>query len=145
MAEALRAYAGWLPEEWEEKWSRSKSFSAPKEPPEELDTGPGGRQPWPVELDELERAVLAVRGDPEARKLFEEGFKVLNGNVDHSQTEFRLALFLKEHGFSKEACWAVVRLCPHTKSIADRRGRRYFEIHVWGRLEADREDGTGPS
>ena len=138
MMEALGRYASWLPGAWKERWEKSFPSTDPARSP----TGGPVTQPqsdpsvWNVDVDELQRAVTFVQSDKDARRFFTDGFRDIRGAVDHSQTEWRLAARLKDRGFSKAVIWAVIRMCQHTKSPYDRRGRRYFEIHVWGRLEA---------
>jgi hypothetical protein len=140
MMEALGRYAQWLPGAWKERWEKSLTATDPAR----SSTGGPGRQPqpqtessaWSVDVDELQRAVTFVQTDRDTRRFFAEGFRDIRGAVDHSQTEWRLAARLKDQGFSKAVVWSIIRMCQHTKSPYDRRGRHYFEIHVWGRLEA---------
>ena len=142
MLEALSRYAQWLPGAWKERWEKSLTATDPAHSPS------GGAvwhpQPqsepaaWNVDVDDLQRAVTFVQTDKETRRFFTEGFRDIRGAVDHSQTEWRLAVRLKDQGFNRAVVWAIIRMCQHTKSPYDRRGRRYFEIHVWGRLEVRR-------
>ena len=138
MMEALRRYAQWLPGAWRERWEKSLTATDPAhtttagtvrqlQPPSESTA-------WNADLDELQRAVTFAQTDKETRRFFTDGFRDMRGAVDHSQTEWRLAARLKDQGFGRDVVWAIIRMCQHTKSPYDRRGRRYFEIHVWGRL-----------
>ena len=139
MMDALGRYAQWLPGAWKERWEKSLTATDPAR------SSTGGTvqrsQPqsdlsaWDVDVDELQRAVTFVQTDKDTRRFFTDGFRDIRGAVDHSQTEWRLAARLKDQGFDKAVVWAIIRLCQHTKSPYDRRGRRYFEVHVWGRLE----------
>ena len=142
MPRALAMFAPWLAGEWTRQWERSSA--AP--------SGEGGRISRRKEVDsaltelpmdpaESKRAIAFIRSDREAGRFFSEGYRNRDGSVDHSQTEFRLVALLRARGFSKSASWSVVRECPHAKSPFDPRGRRYFECHVWGRLERGRVDG----
>ena len=139
MMEALARYAPWLPGAWKERWEKSltatdpiRSSSGDPARRSQPQTEPAA---WNVDVDELQRAVTFVQADKDTRRFFTEGFQDLRGAVDHSQTEWRLAARLKDQGFDKAVVWAIIRMWQHTKSPYDRRGRRYFEIHVWGRLE----------
>ena len=138
MMEALSRYARWLPGAWKERWEKSLTATDPARSPS---MGANRQSPpqsepiaWNVDVDELQRAVTFVQTDQETRRFFTEGFRDISGAVDHSQTEWRLAARLKDQGFDRAVVWAIIRMCQHTKSPYDRRGRRYFEIHVWGRL-----------
>lgn len=138
MMEALSRYAQWLPGAWKERWEKSLTAMDPDRSPSMGATRPSPPQPeptaWNVDVDELQRAATFVQTDQETRRFFTEGFRDLSGAVDHSQTEWRLAARLKDQGFDRAVVWSIIRMCQHTKSPYDRRGRRYFEIHVWGRL-----------
>jgi hypothetical protein len=139
MMEALGRYAPWLPDAWKERWEKSfTSTDSARSPPEGAAVRPQPQSDpsiWNVDVDELQRAVTFVQSDKDTRRLFTDGFRDIKGAVDHSQTEWRLAARLKDQGFGQAVIWAIIRLCQHTKSPYDRRGRRYFEVHVWGRLE----------
>ena len=131
----LAASAPWLARAWEEKWARSRATANPAGPRTSQGQGVAPEVPRDaVDPQEVARALGAVRVDPAASSLFSDGARHPNGAVDRSLTEFRIAAFLKERGFSREATWAVVRACPHAKSPRDPRGFVRFERQVWGRL-----------
>ena len=151
MEAALGRYAKWLPGAWKTRWEASRSSTAPVDAPGRVPEGPAvgtavraapvraprpaGPEAWAVGLEELERAVAFVKSDRDARRFYARGFVAPDGSVDHSKTEWMLTAKLKDAGFSAAASWAVVRACRHTKSPYDRRGRRYFEVQVWGKLK----------
>ena len=145
MDEALGRYSGWLPAAWRRQWERSVPVRSPMGTesrevrsgyPRVMDAGE-----WAAPLGEVRSAIDVVLGDRDLSRFFRDGFRGPDGAVDRSQTEWRLAEYLRRRGVSREACWAVVRLCPHSKSVTDGRGRGYFETHVWGRLE--RREASG--
>ena len=140
MTKALTTFAAWLPTEWEAQWAQSQTVVSSRSAPGGVagSSWPPIRE-WPVDPDEVERAVAFVQTDRETRRFFTEGYRNRDGSVDHSQTEFRLTALLRARGFSKSASWSVVRGCQHTKSPFDPRGRGYFEAHLWGRLEAQKQ------
>ena len=146
MAEALGRYASWLPDAWRSRWEVSRTVTVPGQSRKGgvQDGEPASRygtSAWPVDLAEVERAIAFIRSDRDLFRYFDEGYRDLSGSVDHSQTEWRITARLRDQGFSKAACWAIVRMCQHTKSPYDRRGRQYFEFHVWERLQLRRKDG----
>ncbi|MDE1838139.1 MAG: hypothetical protein KGJ23_16190, partial [Euryarchaeota archaeon] len=138
--EGLAASAPWLAAAWEKRWAQSQSSSFPASP-RSLGVGAADAAPEVPAADptEIERALTAIRGDPDTRGTFEEGARHPNGGVDRSMTEFRVAGWLKRRGFREDVAWAVVRACGHTKSPRDPRGRRRFVAQVWGRLAAGPE------
>lgn len=133
MGEALTRYAPWLFEAWRVRWVKSKTITTEQGMPKGA-LQPAPARAWAVDLEELDRAIQTILSDSDAHRFFTEGYLHPNGEVDHSQTEYRVVGFLKSRGFSMATCWTVVRLCEHAKSPFDRRGRSYFEVHVWGRL-----------
>ncbi len=134
LREGLAASAPWLAEAWEEKWARSQSSSTPHAARAGTAGANAGHEGPAADPAEVERAMAAIRADREAARIFEEGAKHSNGEVDRSMTEFRIAAFLKRGGFSEEATWEVIRRCPHTKSPCDPRGFSRFDRQVWQRL-----------
>ena len=144
--EALGRYASWLPGAWRSRWEVSRTTTAPEDgrnhmeetpamrAPQPHAPGPAGAEAWAVDLEEMERAIAFIKSDKDALRFYTKGFIALDGTVDHSKTEWMLTAKLKDEGFSAAASWAVIRMCRHTKSPYDRRGRRYFEVHVWGKL-----------
>ena len=150
MPEALGRYAQWLPGVWKARWEVSRTSTAPEDTRKQVVETPAvgpavraspprapglvGAEAWAVDLDEMERAVAFVKSDKDALRFYTKGFIAPDGTVDHSKTEWMLTAKLKDEGFSAAASWAVVRMCRHTKSPYDRRGRRYFEVQVWGKL-----------
>lgn len=142
MMEALGRYASWLPGAWKERWEKSvTSTDHVRHPTAGTLAVPQSQSDpvaWVVNVDELQRAATYVQSDRDAKRFFTEGFRDVRGAVDHSQTEWRLAARLKDQGLSKAVVWAIIRMSQHTKSPYDRRGRDYFETHVWGRLEVCR-------
>ncbi len=138
LREGLAASAPWLAEAWEERWTRSQSTPGAPTPgtlhPARAGTAFAGPEGPSADPGEIERALAALRADSTASGLFTDGARHPNGHVDRSLTEFRLAAWLKERGFSREVAWAVVRLSAHTKSPRDPRGYARFEAQVWDRL-----------
>ena len=154
MPEALGRYAPWLPGAWKARWEVSRTSTAPRDTRKQVVEAPAvgpaertspsrapgsvGAEAWAVDLEEMERAIAFVKSDKDALRFYTKGFVAPDGTVDHSKTEWMLTAKLKDEGFSAAASWAVVRMCRHTKSPYDRRGRRYFEVHVWGKLKSSR-------
>jgi len=130
LQEALQVCAEWLPKALVQKWEKSPPIRA----------SAGSRQAVGAtaialaDSKELLEAMKFVVMDTGARRWFSEGFLHEDGSVDHSQTEWNLARILKAQGFSMEATWAIICLCPLTKSPRDRRGAGYFLQHVWDRI-----------
>lgn len=127
VAEALDASAPWLVSAWKERATAARSGTG------------AARGPIPSmeeRTPRVEHALSAIQSDPEISRVFQEGFPKPNGEPDRSQTEFRLAGFLKRRGVSPDVAWEVIQACPHTKSPRDRRGVRYFLEQVWTRLES---------
>ena len=131
LREGLEATSPWLAAAWEEKWQRSKGMPAVRRKAANLATVAVSDR---VDPKELEMAMEAIRQDPAALRVFERGARHRDGTVDRSMTEFRLAVFLEMLQFSEDCVWEVVRMCKHTKSLHDPRGRRRFEAQVWDRL-----------
>ena len=130
LKEALQVCATWLPGALEEKWEKS--------PPMPRPAGPAQAHTSTLiallGAEEILRAMEFITTDRTARRFFAEGWLHEDGAVDHSQTEWNLTRGLKEHGFSMEVAWAIVKMSPHTKSPRDRRGAGYFVAHVWERI-----------
>ena len=136
VADALAASAPWLVPKWKERMV--------DQPP------PSKRHAESfVSLAELkprvEHALAAIGADPEIARLFHQGHPKPNGEVDRSQTEFRLAGFLKRRGVAEDVAWQVVNACPYTKSPRDRRGLAYFRENIWARLESPRPAEERPA
>lgn len=128
VADALQACAPWLVEGWKKRGAASPPSSAsPHSSVGEKIPGVGPR---------VEHALAAIENDPEISRIFHEGYLKPNGEPDRSQTEFRLAGFLKRRGVAADATYQVIQSCPHTKSPRDHRGQRYFLEQIWGRLES---------
>ena len=132
MAQALGTYASWLPDAWMARITASPSVRL--SPRDE-----GGRDafappPTRVNLAEVADGLQFIQRHPQASMAFGSGLRHPDGTIDRSMTEFRLVSILKQEGFSRETCWDIVRLCPHTKSPQDARGWQRFERHVWARL-----------
>lgn len=135
LREGLAASAPWLAAAWEERWARSKGnrTATPAGPrPQSPDLAEDAEAP--ADPGEVERALAALRAEATVSRLFTDGARHPNGQVDRSLTEFRIAAWLKGRGSSREVAWAVIMSCPHTKSPRDPRGRRRFEGQVWDRL-----------
>ena len=131
MAEALGTYASWLPSAWRARRALGERSEAPP-------TAPGpAREPsisQKVDLTKVAGAIRFLEDHPAVLTVFDEGIRHPDGAIDRSLTEFRLVSILKSRGFSRETCWDIVRLCPHTKSPQDLRGWQYFQKNVWSRL-----------
>ena len=131
MVEALGTYASWLPSAWRGRWaSGERSGVQPKA------SGPARESPigQKVDLAKVAGAIRFLEDHPDVLTVFDEGIRHPDGAIDRSLTEFRLVSILKSRGFSRETCWDIVRLCPHTKSPQDLRGWHYFQKNVWSRL-----------
>ena len=131
MVDALGTYAPWLPSAWRERWNcgeRSGTLPMTSRPTPESPTG------QKVELAKVAGAIRFLADHPDVLTVFDEGIRHPDGAIDRSLTEFRLVSILKSRGFSRETCWDIVRLCPHTKSPQDLRGWHYFQRNVWSRL-----------
>lgn len=126
VADALQASAPWLVDGWKGRAKTPERATRPSGKVESLSE----RKP------RVDHALSAIESDPEVARIFHDGFPKLSGETDRSQTEFRLAGFLKRRGVSADVAWEVIQACPHTKSPRDRRGVRYFLEQVWARLEA---------
>ena len=136
LRQGLAASAPWLAEAWEERWARSQSSSAAATPRSgRAGFEVGATEGPPAYPIEVERALAAISADATLSRLFSDGARHPNGQVDRSLTEFRLAAWLKERGFSRETTWEVARACRHTKSPRDPRGFARFDRQVWERLE----------
>lgn len=85
-----------------------------------------------------EWTIAFAKSDKDAKRFYTKGFIAPDGFVDHSKTEWMLTAKLKGAGISAAASWAVIRMCRHTKSPYDRRGRRYFEVQVLGKLQVSK-------
>jgi hypothetical protein len=131
MMEALGAYAPWLSSAWQGRWALGTSSNTPPRMTGSPREPPAGLK---VDLAKVVGAIRFLEEHPDARTIFDEGAKHPDGAVDRSLTEFRLVSILKSRGFSRETCWDIVRLCPHTKSPQDLRGWQYFQKNVWSRL-----------
>ena len=127
VSEALEASAPWLVPAWK---SRTTSARSDARGPRDAIPTLGEKKP------RVEHALSAIQSDPEVSRIFQEGFPKPNGEADRSQTEYRLAGFLKRRGVSPDVAWEVIQACPHTKSPRDRRGVRYFLEQIWARLES---------
>ena len=131
MTHALGTYASWLPGAWKDRVA-APSGARP------VPTGEAVGNHVPptirVNLDEVASVLQFIRRHPQASTVFESGLQHPDGTIDRSMTEFRLVSMLKQEGFSRETCWDIVRLCPHTKSPQDVRGWHRFERYVWSRL-----------
>ena len=131
MAEALGAYAPWLPSAWQGRRAPETSSTTPPGIAGPTREPPVGQK---VGLAKVVGAIRFLVDHPDALAIFDEGIKHPDGAVDRSLTEFRLVSILKSRGFSRETCWDIVRLCPYTKSPQDLRGWQYFQKNVWSRL-----------
>ncbi len=131
MAEALGAYAPWLPSAWQGRCASGAPFTTPPGIAGLAREPPAGQK---VDLAKVVGAIRFLVDHPDALAIFDEGVKHPDGAVDRSLTEFRLVSILKSRGFSRETCWDIVRLCPYTKSPQDLRGWQYFQKNVWSRL-----------
>ena len=134
LRDGLAASAPWLAEAWEERWTRSKGTATASRRQTLAPGGTAGSGEADADPREVERALDAIRADGTLSRLFSDGACHPNGQVDRSLTEFRLAAWLKERGFSREATWGVVRACAHAKSPRDPRGFARFHAQVWERL-----------
>jgi hypothetical protein len=131
MTEALGAYAPWLPTAWMERWESGAPSSIHSRVSGVTRVPPIGHK---VNLTKIVGALHFLEDHPEALTIFDEGIRHPDGAVDRSLTEFRLVSILKSQGFSRETCWDIVRLSPHTKSPQDLRGWHYYQKNVWSRL-----------
>ena len=134
LREGLAASAPWLANAWEQRWLRSKGNATTSRPQAPALGGAAGSGEADADPREVARAIDAIRADATMSRLFSDGACHPNGRVDRSLTEFRIAAWLKERGFSREATWEVVRASPHTKSPRDPRGFARFADQVWTRL-----------
>ena len=131
MAQALGTYASWLPGAWRTRMEAATGIRPlPTDERKERPATPAN----PVNLTEVADVLQFIRKHPRAATVFGSGLRHPDGTIDRSMTEFRLVSILKQEGFSRETCWDIVRLCPHTKSPQDMRGWQRFERHVWSRL-----------
>ena len=131
MTDALGTYASWLPSAWEERWTSGERSGTPAKAVGQVREPPSGQK---VDLVKVAGAIRFLEDHPVALTVFDEGIRHPDGAIDRSLTEFRLVSILKSRGFSRETCWDIVRLCPHTKSPQDLRGWHYFQKNVWSRL-----------
>ncbi len=131
MVDALGAYAPWLPAAWKERWVSGTLSTTPSKIAGSTREPPVGQR---VDLAKVVGAIRFLEDHRDALTIFDEGVKHPDGAVDRSLTEFRLVSILKSRGFSRDTCWDIVRLCPHTKSPQDLRGWHYFQKNVWSRL-----------
>ena len=134
LREGLAASARWLAVAWEERWLRSKGSATASRPQALAPGGAAGSGEADAGPREVVHALDAVRADATVSRLFTDGARHPDGQVDRSLTEFRLAAWLKEGGFAEGSSWEIIRRCPHTKSPRDPRGFARFAAQVWDRL-----------
>jgi hypothetical protein len=131
MVEALETYASWLPPAWMERWAPGERSGTPPKAYGPARESPIGKK---VDLVKVAGVIRFLEDHPDVLTVFDEGIRHPDGTIDRSLTEFKLVSILKSRGFSRETCWDIVRLCPHTKSPQDLRGWHYFQKNVWSRL-----------